>query len=76
MTNYEKVKKRIEQKMNDPAYCGEYIPKESVVFCVGFRRKVDEKKMEYLCEVLEKLQQIWGGTSYKISILLDQTEEI
>ena len=47
-----------------------------MVFCVGFRRKVEEKKMEYLCEVLEKLQEIWGGASYKISILLEQPEEI
>lgn len=37
---------------------------------------MEEKKMEYLCEVLEKLQEIWGGASYKISILLEQPEEI
>jgi hypothetical protein len=40
MTNYEKAQAKIQNKLNDPAYCGDYIPKESVVFCIGFRRKV------------------------------------
>jgi hypothetical protein len=28
-----------------------------------------------LCEILEDIQKIWYGASYKISILLDQSEE-
>jgi hypothetical protein len=27
MTNYEKVQAKIQSKLNDPAYCGDYIPK-------------------------------------------------
>lgn len=46
-----------------------------MIFCIGFRRKSPEKRLEYLCEILEDIQKIWYGASYKISILLDQSEE-
>lgn len=49
VTNYEKVKKTIETKVNDPTFYSDNAPKESVIFCIGFRRKNQEKKMEYLC---------------------------
>lgn len=44
-TNYEQVKENIQKKINDPTFYGDYVPKESVIFCIGFRKKYPEYKL-------------------------------
>lgn len=74
MTNYEQVKQNIQSKINDPTFYGDFVPKENVIFCIAFRKKYPEYKLDYLNEIFSKLHAIWTRSSFKFSIFLDQEE--